>query len=219
MNRQKPDWRKGLEALRKLMDDPDSTRYAFELIDAVDPDAYERYLHRLRKDPEGRRLLEQRPRLAKLLCDREALARMPEGSFGRAYLEFIEKNHLDPGGLIELRNSLDPPGSPDEHWIRDRVLLMHDLWHVLTGFDTSDEGEAELLPFSWAQNGSRANALLTLGSAYYASKGNYFELQRRMLRSWRRGRRAAWLPALPYEELLPRPLEDVRRSVGLGRTV
>ncbi len=213
--RHKPDWRRGLEALRKLIDDPDSTKYAFELVDAVDPDAHVRYLRRLRKHPEGRRLLEERRRLADLLCDREALARMPEGSFGRAYLEFIEKNHLDPAGLIELRNSLGPPGPPDEHWICDRSLLMHDLWHVLTGCDTSGEGEAELLPFSWAQNGSRANALLTLGTAYYASKADRFALQRRMLRSWRRGRRAAWLPALPYEELLPQPLEDVRRSVGL----
>ncbi len=214
--RHKPDWRRGLEALRKLMDDPDSTKYAFELVDAVDPDANERHLGRLRKHPQGRRLLEEHRRLADLLCDRETLVRMPEGSFGRAYLEFIEKNHLDPAGLIELRNSLDPRGSPDERWIRDRALLMHDLWHVLTGCDTSDEGEAELLPFSWAQNGSRALALLTLGTAYYASKASLLALQRRMLRSWRRGRRAAWLLALPYEELLPQPLEDVRRSVGLA---
>ncbi len=214
--RKRSDWRKGLEALRKLMDDPDSTEYAFELVDAVDPDAHERYLGRLRKHPQGRRLLEERPRLADLLCDRETLVRMPEGSFGRAYLEFIEKNHLDPAGLIELRNNLDPHGSPDERWIRDRTLLMHDLWHVLTGCDTSDEGEAELLPFSWAQNGSRALALLTLGTAYYASKASLLALQRRMLRSWRRGRRAAWLLALPYEELLPQSLEDVRRSVGLA---
>ena len=214
-SRPKPDWRRGLAALRKLMDDPDSTQYAFELVDAVDPDAHARHLRRLRNDPEGQRLLEERPRLSDVLCDREALARMPDGSFGRAYLEFIEKNHLDPGGLIELRNSLDAPDSSDEHWIRDRALLTHDLWHVLAGCDTSGEGEAELLPFSWAQDGSRSNALLTLGTAYYSSKANGFALQRRMLRSWRRSRRAAWLPALPYEELLPQPLEDVRRSVGL----
>ncbi len=214
--RKKPNWRKGLAALRKLMDDPDSTEHAFELVDAVDPDAHERYLGRLCKHPQGRRLLEERPRLADLLSDREALVRMPEGSFGRAYLEFIEKNDLDPAGLIELRDSLGPRGLPDERWIRDRSLLMHDLWHVLTGCDTSEEGEAELLPFSWAQNGGRALALLTIGTAYHATKANRFALQRRMLRSWRRGRRAAWLPALPYEELLPQPLADVRRSVGLA---
>ncbi len=141
---------------------------------------------------------------------------MPEKSFGRASLEFIDKNHLDPAGLIELRNSLDPRGLTDESWIRDRALLMHDLWHVLTGCDTSDDGEAELLPFSWAQNGGRALALLTLGTAYHASKASRFALQRRMLRSWRRGRRAAWLFALPYEELLPQPLDDVRQFVGLA---
>ena len=57
----------------------------------------------------------------------------------------------------------------------------------------------------------------TLGcTAYYASKASLLALQRRMLRSWCRGRRAAWLLALPYEELLPQPLEDVRRSVGLA---
>ncbi len=214
--RLRPDWRKGLEALRKLMDDPDGTQYAFELVDAVDPGANARYLGRLRKHPQGRRLLEERPRLADRVSDRKALVRMPEGSVGRAYLEFIEKNHLDPAGLIDLRNSIDRPDAPDEQWIRDRALLMHDLWHVLTGYDTSEEGEAELLPFSWAQNGSPAIALLTLGTAYSTVKTSRFTLQRRMLRAWRRGRRAASLLALRYEELLPQPIEDVRRSVGLA---
>ncbi len=72
--RLRPDWRKGLDALRKLIDDPDNTRYAFELVDSVDPDAHERILGKLRKHEDGRRLVEARPRLSDLLCDRETLA-------------------------------------------------------------------------------------------------------------------------------------------------
>jgi hypothetical protein len=33
--------------------------------------------------------------------------------------------------------------------------------------------------------------------------------------AWRRGRRASWLTLLPYEELLPEPLERVRQLGGI----
>ena len=70
----KPDWKRGLRALRQLLDDPDSTHHAFEVIEALDPDGDLRALARLRADPEGRRLLAERPSLLDGLRDREALA-------------------------------------------------------------------------------------------------------------------------------------------------
>src|SRR5262249_13032042 len=39
--------------------------------------------------------------------------------------------------------------------------------------------------------------------------------QRYLLNAWRRGRRAKLLSAVPYERLLPLPLEEVRRQLGI----
>ena len=215
----KPDWPRALRALRKLLADPDSTHYAFEVIAAVDPDGDLRALERLRSDPEGRQLLEDRPSLLDALSDRGALARMDEGSLGRAFLAFLKRNELDPAGLITLSldKSLSGPRGrdPERAWMRDRGALEHDLWHVLTGYATDEMGEAELLPFSLAQSGGRANVIFTLGTFFRRSDVKRFETQRRMLRGWRRGRRARWLPTLRYEELLAKPLDEVRAVAGI----
>ena len=34
--------------------------------------------------------------------------------------------------------------------------------------------------------------------------------------AWRRGKNAAWLPEVYWEELLVRPIEEVRDMLGLG---
>jgi hypothetical protein len=41
------------------------------------------------------------------------------------------------------------------------------------------------------------------------------EWLRYLYRAWKRGRSAAWLPPVRYEELLPRPLEEVRRLLRI----
>jgi len=41
--------------------------------------------------------------------------------------------------------------------------------------------------------------------------------ERRMIRqAWRRGRKARWLHTADWENLLPRPLDEVREELGLG---
>lgn len=204
--------------MRALLDEPDSTRYALEVSYALDGDLAKKRLERFLQHPLGRRLYEQRPCLLARLRDREALARLPEGSFGRAYLEHMDRNGFDPSSLVELRRREDPVQERDtgEEWFAERSDLMHDLWHVLTGYGADGAGEAALLPFSLAQFGGRSNALLSFG----AGLEGWRRLRTRgwplyLWRAWRRGRRAAPLDVLPYEELLPLPLDAVRRAVGM----
>ena len=100
-------------------------------------------------------------------------------------------------------------------WFRDRSILAHDLFHVLTGYPTDDVGEATLLAFSLAQFGGGAQALLTLGAAVDCSRARGWRFLAYDFRAWQRGRRAAWLVALPWEELLPLRLDTVRRLAGV----
>ena len=39
---------------------------------------------------------------------------------------------------------------------------------------------------------------------------------RAIFEAWRRGRRAAWLPALDYEALMAEPLHEARARLGLA---
>jgi ubiquinone biosynthesis protein COQ4 len=199
--------------VRNLLDEPDSTQHAFEVTYALDGDMAGRRLALCLAEAEGRKLVAERPCLMSVVCDRQALAGMPEGSFGRAYLAYLERNGFDPKQLSDLRKQSDPVVGRDERgeWFAERADLLHDLWHVLTGYGTDAAGEAALLPFSLGQYGGRSNLLLTLGAG--------LETWRRLgrprwpaylLGAWRRGRRAIHLDLLRYEELLPLPLEPVR---------
>jgi len=89
-------------------------------------------------------------------------------------------------------------------------MLVHDLFHVVTDYGTDDVGEATMLVFTLAQTGGRANALLTAGAIVQVWRSLGVRWLGYVVQAWRRGRRAA-LMALPWEELLPLPLDTVRR--------
>jgi len=217
-------WRRALAALRELLAHPDHTEKAFEIFQSIDGDNEERSFQRLLCDPVGRRLVAERPSLLALLSDRARLALMPARSFGRGYLEYLERTGLDPAGLVKMKSTLEDEArargeeaavDAAREWFRDRGILMHDLWHVLSGYGTDELGEAALLPFSWAQVGGVAFGLLVIGVAIRGSMSVGVGFPRYLFHAWRRGRRARWLMALPYEELLEQPLETVREMAAI----
>ncbi len=93
-----------------------------------------------------------------------------------------------------------------------------DLFHVLTGYGTDEMGESALLVFSFAQLGGRFWGFLTVATALQACRKVGPAWLPYLYRAWRRGRRAAWLPALPFEQLLPLPLSTVRDIAGIEDT-
>ena len=217
-------WRRALRELRALLETPDATEHAIDFMYALGSGAFERNFQRLAETARGRALLADRPSLLAALSDRGALARMPDGSLGRAYLEYLERNGFEPAGLLQLEHRVQarwerddgvPRLDPLRDWFRDRSILAHDLFHVLTDYGTDDLGEATLLAFSLAQFGGRAQALLTAGAAFDCVRARGWRFLRYDFRAWRRGRRAASLVALPWEELLPLRLETVRRLAGV----
>lgn len=216
--RDRPQWRRAIRAVRTLVKHPDRTELAFEVALALDPDMHERSLQRMLAHPEGRCVFKQRPSLRDALCDREALGRLPAGSFGRAYLEHIERHGLEPAKLVALGSGYATAverGDPDIHWMAERSQMTHDLWHVLSGYGADDVGEATLLLFSHAQVGGRSNVLLALGANIQVAREKGIRWLGYAWRAWRRGRRAVCLAALPYEQLLPLPLDEVRAAARI----
>jgi len=222
--RERMRWLRALRALRELLATPDDTQKAMDLHLAIGARDFERSFQRFIADPTGRRLLEARASLAAALADREALSCMPDDSLGRAYLDYLDHNGFEPRALIELQHAVHarweeeegaPPLDPVRWWFHERFTLEHDLFHVLTDYGTDGVGEATLLAFSLAQGGGRANALLTFGAAWEMWRVLGFPWLRYDLRAWQRGRRADWLIALPWEELLPLPLDTVRALAHL----
>jgi len=209
-------WRRVLRLLRELRESDDRVQAGLEFFDAVGGLGGEKTFQRFRRRPEGRRLLRTRPDLVALLGDRDALRAMPEGSLGRAYLAFADRNGFAADGLVEKnktvpreRNRLDPY----REWFWDRFTMAHDLWHVLTGTEPTEIGEVRLLAFSYAQTPQRGYLLLLALSAF--QEATDFAHHRRQWAAWRAGRRAHDLVAAPWETFLAWPIEEVRACYGV----
>lgn len=212
-------WRRAFRSLRELLDDPEDTAKAIDLFYAIGRRDFERTFQRFVSGPYGGQLLARKPSLADALADRAALARMPEGSLGHAFLDFLDENGFPSLALRDLQRDVEarweaeegvPRLDPLRAWFRDRFILSHDLLHVLTGYGTDDVGEATLLAFDLGQRPGRSGGLLTLGAALEVYGHRGWRWLHYDWRAWRRGRRAAFLAELPWEDLLSLRLDTLR---------
>jgi ubiquinone biosynthesis protein COQ4 len=216
-------WRRAWQLLRSLVRDPEATERVFELFEAVGGRGDERTVQAFAAHPEGARLFREQPRLLARLADREGLAALPEGSLGRAYLAFAQRNGFAADGLLEANQrglgAQNARLDPDRRWFFERVNLIHDLWHVLTGYDTDPAGESALLAFSAGQGlASRSIWLLIGASLAMGPKRPGFAYQRFVVQAYRRGRRAGPLFVQRYEDLLAWPLPEVRAMLRIQST-
>ena len=214
------EWRRAWRAVRALLADPDRTELAFEAVSAISARDFEGLFQRFIADPEGRRLYAERPSLLAALSDRGGLRALPDGSFGRAYAAFMDEAQLTADGLVEADLASEAAlgieeREPARHWFSERIRDMHDLWHVLSGYGRDEAGEAANLAFSYGQMPFRGIALILVAAALLEPHGNRFAWPRYLVRAWRRGRRARSLTLARYEELLARPLEEVRHAFGI----
>lgn len=154
------------------------------------------------KAARGRRLLEQRPQIT--FATIEAMRALPATTLGGAYARFASARRLDPN-IFPPVEQLDPERS----FVFTRGVQTHDLWHVVTGIETSFRGEAVLIAVNAAQDPS----FFSIGATLLGLLGTVFD-EPRMLwlvaRSYWRGLRARNLISTAWEDLWELPLDEVR---------
>lgn len=218
--RNRVQWREALGGIRALIADPDDTAQVFRIIRALSGNAQEKNFQRFVRSEHGLRILQERRSLVRVLSDRDYLRSLPDGTLGRAYAEFTEREEITPDGLVEASESAgerDAAADPDRVLFGTRLRDSHDLWHVVTGYGRDLFGEAALLAFTYRQIRNRGIGFI-VAVAYLKARGD-FAHERVMIRDgWRRARHAAWLPAADWEALLERPLSEVRESLGVVPT-
>lgn len=216
--RPRRDWRAARRALRALIRDPDRTDAVFDLIEALSRRQDEKALAKYTADPRGRRLLAERPDLLAALVDHASLARLPEGSLGRRYLDFVRANGITAEGLVEAdegraeRLARDDDSAPA--YLDRRGRDCHDLWHVLTGYGTDQAGEVSVLAFTCGHYPNAGLLLLVAAGAVLGPRTWDFYWQRYLWRAYLRGRKAR-LDYARYEEWLALPLDEVRRLASI----
>jgi ubiquinone biosynthesis protein COQ4 len=210
------DWRGAWHAIRTLIADSERTDAVFDLIEALDGASDDDGTTEYAAHPEGGRLLDERPDLLAALCDRERLAQLPAGSFGRAYYDFTEKTEITAEGLVAADEEREQPSpqNADSDYLSKRGRDCHDLWHVLTGYGTDEAGEVSVLAFSCGRYQSLGLRVIVFAGALFGPRTWNFRWERYLWRALKRGKRAD-LEYARYEDWLPLPLDEVRRIANI----
>ena len=203
--------------MTELFKNPDDTTQVFRIIRALSGNSDERSFKRFEASETGATILAENRVLVDRLNDREYLLSLPEGTLGRVYADFTERENISPDGLVDASNDApdrDVDDCPKRVLFGERLRDMHDLWHVTTGYGRDLVGEAALLAFSYRQIGNRGIGFIVAMAYLKADKTVPHE--RAMIRDGlRRSKKAEWLPGADWEALLERPLDEVRRTLGV----
>lgn len=210
------DPRRAFNAVRDLLRDPEDLPKVFTVVEALSGGTPDRILRRMRSTPNGAALLRDKPEIAPLLADREALARMPEGSLARAYLAFMEAENISAEGIIaacEVGRAAACDGASDRDYLERRLRDTHDLWHAVTGYRGDVLGEVSILGFIFAQTGNPGIGLLA-GAGVFKVARTAASLKL-IAEGFARGYRAQWLIDVPWEAWLALPLTEVQARLGV----
>jgi ubiquinone biosynthesis protein COQ4 len=203
-----------VKAARRLFANPEETQQVFVVLRAMRGRSGIRAFQRFRASMMGARILAERRNLLATLDDQQALAAMPPETLGGTYRRFMAQERLSAEGLVApSQNFRDEPVSAEVALFRDRMRDMHDLTHVLTGYGRDPLGELCLLAFTYPHNGNPGMALIVLMGMFRIKS---WPARRAVLEAWRNGRKARWFPDLDWEAMLPRRLDDLRRSHAIA---
>ncbi|KAF8170438.1 ubiquinone biosynthesis protein COQ4, mitochondrial [Pholiota molesta] len=110
---------------------------------------------RMLESPEGRRILKERPRVNSTTIDLNKLLEYPEGSFGRAYITWLERCGVTP----DTREPVHYIDDPELAYVMQRYRECHDFYHCICNLPVNVESELALKYFEFANLGLPMTAL------------------------------------------------------------
>jgi ubiquinone biosynthesis protein COQ4 len=213
------DLKSAASGIGRLLKDKDDTEAVFVIMRALSGKAVQKGYARLMRTARGGQIAYERAELQPLLDDHAALRQLPDGSVGRAYLDFVEARAFSADGLADESRKVAHNEIDARHpvaWYARRLRDIHDLWHVLTGYSTDALGEVCVVAFSYAQTRSSGFALIALAGGRELARGlPGYPVRKAVWQAWQAGRKAAWLPGEDYVTLLAEPLEAARARLNL----
>jgi len=181
------------------------------------PEALQAFDDMALASPIAERMLEER--YLSPIPDLAYLAALPEGSLGKAFECYIRENELDVA-LLRESAFIDAHRERGEEvgYLAERGFQLHDMFHVLTGFDTTPLGEVRVVSFTVAQSPAPYPAMII------ASRPLQMVLYRpevlpplmdAICEGWTLGRKARPLLDVHWEDHWEQSLEAIRIEYGL----
>jgi ubiquinone biosynthesis protein COQ4 len=204
-------WRRAFEALATVMADPARTDQVLVFSTYANAGTMYRRLHRFYDDPRGQRLFDEHRTIDSHTIDLDALAALPEDTFGYAYAKFLRTRGITPEIFDGTPEHVSDPRAA---YVMQRMRQTHDLWHVVTGHETDPFGEIALQAFTFGQIGAPSTLVLTAAGTI-----NFRRLRpglgRAVIAAFRAGRAANPFVVFAWEDHWATPLVEVQRLLNV----
>jgi ubiquinone biosynthesis protein COQ4 len=177
--------------------------------DISDAAVMQEFIDDVKRDPLGARSLETKPRMRIVPAE---LRKLPAGSFGRTYIDFMDANGLRAEDLPTR------PSDTEADFVRAHLFETHDIWHVVTGFGTDLAGELGLQAFYLAQLPARLSPLLLgIGMANTLVYGFADRVPRMdaIAHGWQLGKQARPFFGRAWSDMWARPIAELRAELNI----
>ncbi|GAB2280180.1 hypothetical protein Dimus_014818 [Dionaea muscipula] len=172
--------------------------------------AFERVLHRMKKSPEGRTVLLERPRVVSANVGHAW--DLPPNTFGAAYAKFMGSRNFSPDDRPPVR-FMD---TEELAYVAIRAREVHDFWHTLFNLPTNLIGESALKVIEFQQMLLPMCFLSVIGgSARFSSKQRSVFFQHYFPWAIRAGMNCTDLMCIHYEQHFNEDLDVVRQRWGI----
>lgn len=220
--RQRPKWRfvKAWRHFSNVRKDKERTDEIIGVFDALPWRAAAESASSFLRSSRGQAIYQSEPCLPDILDDHVALRKTPKGSFAHAYCDFMEREGLSAAGLVAATGN-DRNGQPlfndGVEWYNDRLRDIHDILHILTGYERDPLGEQCLLAYLFHQRPSLGHlAVSTAGTLLMKIQlETKAPILRALIQAHRHGRRCPRIVEQSIREILPLPLTEVRERYNV----
>jgi len=167
--------------------------------------AVDRVYQRMLGSASGRVLLAEQRRVSHVTL--EIAQHCQDGTFGKAYADFMDKRHFKPDDRSKLGTSLKGP----HDYVLIRLREIHDFLHVVLNCPTTIEGEVALKAVEFANCQLPVSGLATLAGRIQVSEPSRRRLQEYLL-PWalRAGGVCSSIESIDFESKFELPLDEVR---------
>jgi ubiquinone biosynthesis protein COQ4 len=206
--------RRAFTALARVVANPDATDQVLVFSTAINAGSMPARIEQFFADPAGQRLFAER-RAIDSRTDLDALAALPPGTLGHEYVRFLRTHGLTPDVFDG-----SPADLSDERiaYVVQRMRQTHDLWHVVTGHETTPPGEIALQAFTYAQVRAPSSLILAVVGTLRGMRAERVAVGD-VVAAYRAGASANRFVTFPWEDHWATPLADVRALLGLAAPV
>jgi ubiquinone biosynthesis protein Coq4 len=144
--------------------------------------------------------------------DITALSKLPPGSLGQCFAEYIKQTGFDPNYYRSL------PITDDTSYILTRLRQTHDIWHLVTGLSSNVNGELGLQAFCLAQIRIPLPILLIAGGllrTLFSTPNELGDLLENIAIGYRMGTKAKPFLAQKWEDNWDKSLATWRQELNV----